>query len=59
MPDGLQILNKITSHYTCNYALLTKKKVKWLGIGHNASPLQGYASSTKCKLLIPIYTLGW
>ena len=31
MPDGLQILNKITSHYTCNYALLTKKKVKMAG----------------------------
>ena len=31
IPDGLQILNKITSHYTCNYALLTKKKVKMAG----------------------------
>ena len=31
MPHGLQILNKITSHYTCNHALLTKNKVKMAG----------------------------
>ena len=31
MPDVLRILNKITSHYTYNYALLTKKKVKMAG----------------------------
>lgn len=59
MPDGLQILNKITLHYTCNYVLLTKKKVKMAGHWSQCQPLQGYAISTKCKLLIPIYTLGW